>query len=147
MLGRCCGTCYLVARCSQSSDLFLCMHVQGAQAACCTSGQPTYKGKEVNFAGLPTCSDGPCSGDSFNYLSSGASQSPDPESCCETDGTAFFYNPQATAMGATWPPIPRFPSKWPGTGRKCNAAAPRFRCSIGGQVGISAAAAAAANEV
>jgi hypothetical protein len=127
----CCGSC-----CSPSVYCLLCMRAQGADAACCTSGQPTYKGNQVNFVGLPTCSDGPCSGRGFDYSSSGASESPDPESCCDTSGeSAFFYNPQATEKGATWPPIPQFPQKWAGTGRKCNLEAPRYRCTLGGQVG------------
>lgn len=106
----------------------------GADAACCTSGQPTYKGKEVNFVGLPTCSDGPCSGRGFDYRGAGASESPNPESCCDTEGAApFMYNPPATEKGALWPPVPQFPSKWPGTGRQCNTEAPRYRCSLGGQ--------------
>jgi hypothetical protein len=115
---------------------------QNAQAACCTSGQPTYKGMEVNFVGLPTCSDGPCSGQGFDYRGAGASQSPNPDSCCDTEtDSAFMYNPPATLEGATWPPIEQFPDKWPGTGRKCNPEAPRYRCTLGGQVGAAAAAA------
>jgi hypothetical protein len=120
---------------------------QNAHAACCTSGQPTYKGKEVNFVGLPTCSDGPCSGPGFDYRGAGASESPNPNSCCDTEtaGNVFMYNPQATVKGATWPPIKKFPNKYAATGRQCNTEAPRFRCTIGGQVGaVSAAAAAAA---
>ncbi|WIA42464.1 hypothetical protein OEZ86_008459 [Tetradesmus obliquus] len=105
-----------------------------AHAACCTSGQPTYKGKEVNFIGLPTCSDGPCSGQGFDYRGAGSSESPNPASCCDTETeSAFLYNPQATVKGASWPPIEQFPGKWPGTGRNCNAEAPRYRCTLGGQ--------------
>jgi hypothetical protein len=122
-----------------------CCCVQGADAACCTSGQPTYKGKEVNFVGLPTCSDGPCSGRGFDYRGAGASESPNPESCCDTEGgSPFMYNPPATEKGALWPPVAQFPSKWPGTGRQCNTEAPRYRCSLGGEVGGAADPAAAA---
>ncbi|KAF6252182.1 hypothetical protein COO60DRAFT_1463818 [Scenedesmus sp. NREL 46B-D3] len=104
----------------------------GADAACCTMGQPTYTGNAVNFAGLPTCSDGPCSGKGFDYRGAGASESPNPESCCDTD-TGFYYNPQATEKGATWPPIDGFPTQYAGTGRQCSLKAPLYKCSLGGQ--------------
>ncbi|KAF6252181.1 hypothetical protein COO60DRAFT_1644247 [Scenedesmus sp. NREL 46B-D3] len=114
--------------------VYLLCAAMGADAACCTSGQPTYKGNTVKFAGLPTCSDGPCSGKGFDYRGAGASESPNPESCCDTDtDTAFFYNPQATKKGATWPPIHGFPTQYAGTSRQCSLEAPRYRCGLGGQ--------------
>lgn len=123
-----------LSSCMALMALCLLCAAMNAHAACCTSGQPTYKGKEVNFVGLPTCSDGPCSGQGFDYRGAGSSESPNPASCCDTETeSAFLYNPQATVKGASWPPIEQFPSKWPGTGRKCNSEAPRYRCTLGGQ--------------
>ncbi|KAF6260178.1 hypothetical protein COO60DRAFT_1625795 [Scenedesmus sp. NREL 46B-D3] len=106
-----------------------------AHAACCTSGQPTYKGSAVNFVGLPTCSDGPCSGSGFDYRGAGASESPNPKSCCDTENAGgWTYNPPATQKSATWPPFKQFPTRWPGTSPQCNIDAPRYRCTIGGQL-------------
>jgi hypothetical protein len=147
--GLCCMIAYDLSRCTgtriatpldhPAAARQLVRPSQNAHAACCTSGQPTYKGKEVNFVGLPTCSDGPCSGPGFDYRGAGASESPNPHSCCDTDKarSAFMYNPQATLKGATWPPIMKFPHKFAATGKKCNREAPRYRCTLGGQVGAA----------
>jgi hypothetical protein len=75
--------------------LLLGCRLQLADAACCLTGQPTYKDAEVRFEGIPTCSDGPCSGNGFNYLKKGAFESPNPKACCDREDTnGFYYNPQ-----------------------------------------------------
>jgi hypothetical protein len=60
------------------------------------TGQPTYKGSEVRFEGIPTCSDGPCTGNDFNYLKKGAVESKNPKACCDRENNnSFYYNPQS----------------------------------------------------
>lgn len=105
---------------------------QVADAACCLTGQPTYTGSEVRFEGIPTCSDGPCSGSGFNYLKRGAFESPNAEACCDRkDTNGFYYNPQSGK--GFWPDIEKFPQKFDGTSRECDANVAMFRCGLGGQ--------------
>jgi hypothetical protein len=96
------------------------------------TGQPTYKGSEVRFEGIPTCSDGPCTGNDFNYLKKGAVESKNPKACCDRENNnSFYYNPQSGK--GYWPGIPGFPQKFDGTSQTCDANVAVFRCQLGGQ--------------
>lgn len=113
--------------------------LQEANAACCTTAQPTYTGNPSGYnppgfsGGLLTCSDGPCTGDGYSYPpSSSVTESGVPVSCCQPD-LAVFYNPQV-GQGFWIPEI--FNTTYPGTGRPCDLNAPRWRCSIQGGVGL-----------
>ncbi|KAF6260182.1 hypothetical protein COO60DRAFT_1507957 [Scenedesmus sp. NREL 46B-D3] len=129
--------------------LLLCSWALGANAACCTSGQPSYEGS--GFLGvipIPTCSDGPCSGDGFSYTGEGAYESPNPQSCCDIENLGQFkYNP-AAGSGKTWPwpTDENFPENQAGTGQPCHLEAVRFRCKLGGHETTDGAGACSADE-
>lgn len=129
--------------------LLLCSWSLGARAACCTSGQPSYQGS--SFQGsfpLPTCSDGPCSGEGFSYNGESAYESPDPNSCCDTEHLGpFKYNPAAgSGKQWPWPSDENFPELLEGTGRPCDAGVVRFRCKLGGHETTEAETACSAVE-
>jgi hypothetical protein len=111
--------------------------LQGAKAACCTNGQPSYEDSEYqgNFP-IPTCSDGPCSGEGFSYAGGGAYESPNPLSCCDMENLGQFkYNPQdGSGKYWPWPNDKHFPEFLEGTGQPCDPEAVRFRCKLGGHV-------------
>lgn len=125
-------------------------HLQGGvEGACCTLGQPTYNGQQMNFVGFPTCSDGPCSGKTaagtpFSYFAVGGIQSAEPDACCDPDQHAvsgFFWNPtkgKADDNGnlLMWPvskSFTNFPKKTAGTGLTCDPLKLAFRCGLTGQ--------------
>ncbi|WIA31384.1 hypothetical protein OEZ86_002283 [Tetradesmus obliquus] len=106
-------------------------YVQLASAACCMTGQPTWKNTGFNLEGIPTCSDGPCSDGDSDYTKKGAVQSSNPKACCDREDTnSFFYNPQPKQ--GKWPGIPGFPMSYDGTSQKCDASVAVFRCRLGG---------------
>lgn len=120
--------------------------------ACCTRGQPLYTGDSIYVSstyGFPlsflTCSDGPCSGPSFDYRAT-AFESADPSQCCDSQnlgetGTqqgnaGSYYNPQKNSAsywlgsaGASY----NNGSPIPGTGLlACNSDLPVVTCGIKG---------------
>lgn len=118
--------------------------VQLAQGACCTSGQPLYTGtnfrtnNQSQVIRILTCSDGPCSGEGFNYLSlntanpGSVSQSQDPNSCCNATQLSFVINPPDNT--GQWPGAFFNITQFPGTARTCIASLPVYSCGISGQV-------------
>eukprot|EP00883_Tetradesmus_obliquus_P000942 jgi/Sobl393_1/11010/SZX66814.1 len=114
------------------------------KGACCTFGQPIYKGAEFNKSSfgvvfqIATCSDGPCTDNAtFNYLVAGssASESPNPQSCCDVrtnPNNNFWYNPQAGTGRYWWMTDAVMGGPYLGTGKTCNPNLLRWQCSIGG---------------
>ncbi|WIA11284.1 hypothetical protein OEZ85_011408 [Tetradesmus obliquus] len=121
-----------------------CAFAQAVEGACCTFGQPTYKGAEFNKSSfgvvfqIATCSDGPCTDNAtFNYLVAGssASESPNPQSCCDVrtnPNNNFWYNPQAGTGRYWWMTDAVMGGPYLGTGKTCNPNLLRWQCSIGG---------------
>ncbi|WIA11320.1 hypothetical protein OEZ85_011443 [Tetradesmus obliquus] len=120
--------------------LLLWQHPMAVQAACCTQGQPSYIGAGFVPASYGytyktlTCSDGPCVGANFNYLTAGfgVSQSADPDACCSTDtnpNNGYWYNPPAGSGQTWWRTETAYGGPYPGTGRTCNPSVAKHTCS------------------
>jgi hypothetical protein len=129
--------CIVHVICVSCNPLHNQLLLQGANAACCTNGQPSYE--DSGYLGkfpIPTCSDGPCSGEEFSYSGEGAYESPNPLSCCDVENLGQFkYNPQdGTGKYWPWPNDKHFPELLEGTGQPCDPEAVRFRCKLGGHV-------------